>query len=136
MLKIAPTLFRRCAEDRRGSVAIMFAFSIFALVGTVGLAIDFGRAFRLNSEIRAALDAAVLGAISVSSDSKTARATSIFKANNPNTFGATVTPTFALAGDGTFSGTVSVNLPTTFAKVFHVEQMTFTVGSKARSAPR
>ena len=56
-------LFKKFADDRRGNVATIFAFSALPLIFTVGMAVDYGTAARLQSKLNAAADAAVLAAI-------------------------------------------------------------------------
>ncbi|HML29255.1 MAG TPA: pilus assembly protein, partial [Hyphomicrobium sp.] len=56
MLK-AGAAFRR---DERGSVAIIFAFTIFVLCAMVGLAVDYARFINARTQTIAATDAAVL----------------------------------------------------------------------------
>ncbi len=48
------------ASDQRGSVAILFAISIFVLLGCSGLAIDFARAHSSKTALQQDLDAAIL----------------------------------------------------------------------------
>ncbi|MFM1815247.1 MAG: hypothetical protein RLZ98_1942 [Pseudomonadota bacterium] len=49
-------------DDRQGSIAIIFALSLFMLATAVGLAIDLGRAYNTRVQLQNALDAAVLAA--------------------------------------------------------------------------
>ncbi len=49
-------------QDERGSIAILFSFSVFILVLCTGLAIDGARAYNVSSRLMAALDAASLAA--------------------------------------------------------------------------
>jgi len=46
--------------DRRGNVAIIFAFAIFPLLGFVGVAVDYSRANAAKVKLQAAMDAAGL----------------------------------------------------------------------------
>jgi Flp pilus assembly protein TadG len=50
------------ANDRSGAVAIIFAFTVFILLGIVGGAVDYGRWLTAKSKQQAAIDAAVLAA--------------------------------------------------------------------------
>jgi len=58
-----PAAFRNFAQDRRGTVAMMFSLLAVPLVFAVGMSIDYGTAARLNSKLNAAADAAVLAAV-------------------------------------------------------------------------
>ncbi|HIC82078.1 MAG TPA: hypothetical protein EYP07_14120 [Kiloniellaceae bacterium] len=56
-------LRRKCTkfrDDARGNVAIFFAFGAFAVIGTVGIAIDTSVAYNVRSQLAAAVDAAAL----------------------------------------------------------------------------
>ena len=50
------------ANDRSGAVAIIFAFTVFIMLGIVGGAVDYGRWLTAKSKQQAAIDAAVLAA--------------------------------------------------------------------------
>jgi Flp pilus assembly protein TadG len=50
------------AADQRGSVAVMFGLSLFAIVAVVGAAMDYSRATNLRQSYQVAADAAVLAA--------------------------------------------------------------------------
>lgn len=58
----AKRLNRDVARDERGTIAMIFALSIFVLVLATGLAIDVGRVMHAERTISAALDAAALAA--------------------------------------------------------------------------
>lgn len=55
---------RSFAKNERGNVAIMFGLSTFVVVGAVGGAVDFGRAYSLKAKLQQSLDAAALAAAS------------------------------------------------------------------------
>lgn len=55
-------------NDRRGTIAIIFALTIFLVVATIGLAIDGARAYSTSSRVAAALDAAALAAAKMLDD--------------------------------------------------------------------
>lgn len=50
-------------KDRSGNFGILTALALVPLIGAAGLAIDFGRALALRSELMGAADAAALGAV-------------------------------------------------------------------------
>ncbi len=54
---------RRFWNDRRGNFGVMTALLLVPLCGAAGLAVDFGRALSVKSELAAAADAAAVGAI-------------------------------------------------------------------------
>ena len=49
-------------NDCKGQIIILFAISLIALVGMVGLAIDSGRAYGVKAKMSAAVDAAAIAA--------------------------------------------------------------------------
>lgn len=55
---------RRLIDDRRGNVLMIFGLSLVPLTFATGMAIDYGSAMRLQTELNAAADAASLAATS------------------------------------------------------------------------
>jgi Flp pilus assembly protein TadG len=55
-------LVRRFLRDRSGTVGMTFGLLVIPLTAFVGLAIDFGRVYSVNSQTQSALDAAALAA--------------------------------------------------------------------------
>ncbi len=53
---------RRCLNDRRGSVAMIFGLSLTVLFGVVGFAVDFSRAHAVKLSAQGAMDAAMMAA--------------------------------------------------------------------------
>ena len=51
-------------RDRSGNIALLFALILVPLLGAVGAALDYARAYNLQSELQFAADSAVLGAVS------------------------------------------------------------------------
>ena len=51
---------RRKLRNRRGSVLVMVAFMLVAIMGVTAIALDIGRFFVVNNELQTALDAAAL----------------------------------------------------------------------------
>ncbi len=49
-------------RNNAGNVAIIFAFSLMAVFGAAGLALDFGRSHAVRTSVQSSLDAAVLAA--------------------------------------------------------------------------
>lgn len=54
----------RFGRHERGNVLMIFAFALIPLLGVVGVAIDYGRASQLRTQLNAAADAAALSATS------------------------------------------------------------------------
>ncbi len=61
-------LFGRFAGDERASVAVVFAFSLLALLAAIGLAIDYSAAYDRRSKFDTAADSAVLAAVKAARD--------------------------------------------------------------------
>ncbi|MGY8637765.1 pilus assembly protein [Bradyrhizobium sp. 14AA] len=124
MRAVLRTLIRRFVRDRRGNIAVIFAFSCVPLITVVGCAVDYSRATQLRSKLQAAADAASVGSVAkaspafIAAGSMTADgaipagvtdATNIFNANVANLNGYTlssVTPTVVKSGS-TVTSTVA-----------------------------
>lgn len=119
--------WRALARDRRGSITILFALSIFVVIGTVGLAIDTARAYSVASRISAALDAAALAAGKMLDDedatdeeiaAKAALFFRIHMENIPVTGVTLSTPVTTVdRTDGVVQVAANVSVATTFAQV-------------------
>jgi Flp pilus assembly protein TadG len=57
-------------SNTSGNVSVMFAASIFAIIGVAGLAIDMIRAENMRANLNAAADAASLAAVAQIRESK------------------------------------------------------------------
>jgi Flp pilus assembly protein TadG len=55
-------LVRGFARDRSGAVAMIFGLMLIPMAAMIGLAVDFGRVYAVNSSTQGALDAAALAA--------------------------------------------------------------------------
>jgi Flp pilus assembly protein TadG len=120
-------LLARARRNERGSVAIIFAFSIFALCGFIGLSIDASRAYSVAARTQAMLDTASLAAakmldVAGATDAEVILSASAFYSANlagqkdvTATFeNLVVTPH---RGNQTVSVSVDVVVPTMFAGV-------------------
>ncbi len=129
----------RLARDRRGNVAIIFAFAAIPILGFVGAAIDYSIAVRTQTKIEAALDTALLLATSKGELTKTATAAqadaiTMFNAQlatfNVGTQSSSITVTDSLTGR-TANGTASSVVPTTFMRIMGFNTLTVTGTSQA-----
>ena len=118
------TIMRRFVRDRRGNIAVIFAFCCVPLITVVGCAVDYARATQIRSKLQAAADAASVGSVAKASPAFVAAgsmtsdgaipagvtdATNIFNANMTNLTGYTlgsITPTVVKSGS-TVTSTVS-----------------------------
>jgi Flp pilus assembly protein TadG len=122
--------WRRILSDERGSVLVMVALSMSALLGMAGLAIDSSRAYLMRAQLSRAVDAAALaGARSIRQGEDLARqqAVALAHANGvADGDGSTLTVDFGTQEDG--SGTVTVRAESTietfFMRVFGREFVT------------
>jgi Flp pilus assembly protein TadG len=128
-------LIHHVRRDQRGSVAIIFGFSLFALCGFIGLAVDASRAYSVASRTQAVLDSASLAAAKVldvagATDADViAKATAFYAANLAGQKDVTavfenleVTP---LRGSQTVSVRVDVVVPALFAGVVGFDAFRF-----------
>lgn len=63
MTETTALLTRPFRDDERGGVAIIFALMLLPILTIVSLAIDYGRALKVNSELSSAADAATAAAL-------------------------------------------------------------------------
>jgi len=122
--------------DQRGTVAIIFAASIFVLGLASGMAIDFGRAYSVRHNIQAALDSAVMLAAQAMARGTTDLkpiATTAINADWHARHGATIA-TFDVAkiAANRVKGTISVNMPTTFMALAGHKSMSIDVSSTVK----
>jgi Flp pilus assembly protein TadG len=127
---------RRFARDRRGNIAVIFAFCCVPLITVVGCAVDYARATQIRSKLQAAADAASVGSVAKASPAFVAAgsmtsdgaipagvtdARNIFNANMTNQTGYTlgsVTPTVVKSGSTvTSTVTFSASINTMFLGV-------------------
>ena len=128
-------LFVRARRDERGSVVIIFAFSIFALCGVIGLAVDASRAYSVAARTQAILDTASLAAgkmldVAGATDAEVMVSAAAFY--NANLAGQKdVTATFENLvvtphrGSQTVSVSVDIVVPTIFSGVVGFSQFRF-----------
>ncbi|MEZ5817288.1 MAG: TadE/TadG family type IV pilus assembly protein [Hyphomicrobiaceae bacterium] len=131
--------FEAFAQDRRGSVAIIFALTATIVVGMVGGAVDFGRAYSARERVQQTADAAVLAAARVwqlenDLEAAKARGMAFYLANKPKDLAA-VTGDFAVDEvKNTMSLDVAVRIPTPFLSVVGTENVTANVHAQAQLA--
>ncbi|MDR3464819.1 MAG: pilus assembly protein [Xanthobacteraceae bacterium] len=141
MLSRSVSWLRRLARDRRGNVAVIFAFASIPILAFVGAAIDYSIAVRTQTKIEAALDTALLLATSKGElpPTKTAAqaqadAITMFTAQLA-TFGvgtqtSTITVTDSTTGR-TATGSATSVVPTTFMKILGFNSLTVNGSSQA-----
>ncbi len=128
-------LFQRTYRDERGSIAIIFGFSLFALCGFIGLAVDGARAYSISSRTQSILDSAslaaakMLDAAGATDTDVVAKATAFYVANLAEQKDGLarfenlrVTP---MRGSQTVGVKVDVVVPTYFASVVGMPEFRF-----------
>ncbi len=129
----------RVRRDEQGSIAIIFALSLFLIVFAVGFALDGAQAVRTSSKIANSLDAASLAAArALAEGGKTEAevrvlAENIFKAQ----MGAGDSATFTWSdfdididpATGSVTINTNVQVPTSFSRILNVNAVNFTKSS-------
>ncbi len=112
--------FRRFARAKDGNTAVIFALAFIPLVGLMGAAVDYSRAFQLQTSMQAAADATALMVAQSAASQSTAQvqtaADTFYKGifNNPAAQGLTVTGTYS----NTNGSTVYVKATATYKTNF------------------
>jgi Flp pilus assembly protein TadG len=130
----------RFREATHGTIALVFALTIFAVILVVGLAIDGARAYGVSSRVLAALDAAALAAAKMLDDENNAdsdievRARNFFAAQvNDTTMAGLQLAMPAVRIDRTLNEvevSVDVTLTTTFGQLAGIDNFRFPRSSK------
>lgn len=123
------------ASDKRGNIAIIFAFVLTPLIGMIGLSIDGLRAYNAAETAHNALDAAALAAAKAMAeqdldpDEVAEVAKKFFAANvqgsrkvSDSVYEALDVQADPATGNVTLS--VKTHVPTTFAAIFNVDKLT------------
>jgi Flp pilus assembly protein TadG len=111
---------RAFARQTDGSVAIMFALAMGATCLAAGIAIDYARAFSIQTSIQADLDAAMLGAAShIADPAKMGTAAQQYFATNwtAKHDANDVNLTVSKVSDMRIRGTVTATVPTTIMNI-------------------
>ena len=135
------SLARFCA-DRRGNVAMMVALCAMAMLGLVGVALDFSRTMMVRTSMQDALDAAVLAAAELQSRGGASMADLRAIANAMISANETGSVAHVCAEPvltrNVASGRVSMDMacdtPTTLSAVLGFPKLSFTVASTAEYA--
>jgi Flp pilus assembly protein TadG len=95
-------LVSRLLRDRGGNIAVIFAVAMVPCVYLLGMTLDYTQAVHKRSQLNAAVDAAVIAAVTPSAMAQstsvvTTTATNIFNATARNLTGLTGTPQFTLS---------------------------------------
>ncbi len=123
--------FRR---NRDGNVAMMWALMGTALIGLLGLTIDFTRAVMVKTELQSAADAAVLAAArqpaNVSMADRTASARAFFDSEAPS-YASSATVTLTDIGNNGYRLRATAPMATSLARLVTNQDWTVGVNSEA-----
>ncbi len=125
-------------RDRAGNVAITFALATLPVFGAIGAAVDYSRANSVRADLQAALDSTALmlsrEAAADTNSQLQAHAQSYFTANynRPGTGINSITATYTTTGGTQVVVNGSINVPTDFAQVLGVNNITVTASSTAK----
>lgn len=130
----------RLRRDRSGSIAVIFALTIFLIVLVIGLAVDGARAYGVSARVSSALDAAALAAAKMLDDDSYTdgdiqdRASRFFQAQlqSVGVTGLTMPPvaTRIDRANGEVEVSVDVTLATTFGQLAGLDAFRFPRSSK------
>jgi Flp pilus assembly protein TadG len=115
---------RHLLRDRKGNVAVMFAVMMVPCIYLLGMTLDYTQAVRKRSQLNAALDAAVIAAVTPSmlSQTNTAAVTAA-----TNVFNATANPNGSpMSG---LSGQPTLNIAVTNVGLVRTVTASYTAGS-------
>ena len=128
MLSRLRLLIRRFASREEGSIAIIFAFAMFPLIGLIGASIDYSVATSARTDLQAAMDSTALmvskNAASLSAAELQARATANFNAlfNRPDA-AASIQAVYASDVGSSVTITGSAAVKTSFITAFGLHSL-------------
>lgn len=120
------------ARKEEGSVALIFALAIVALLGVAGIALDFARATNAHSEMQGALDAAVLAGVRAEEGSQVAAATQMFNNNFGDKATKGLSVSFEPTGENELSGSARGRIDTTLAAVLGINHLDVNAVARAK----
>ena len=125
---------RRWKKDDGGSIAVIFALVLIPVIGATGAAVDYSRANGVKTNLQGALDAAVLAGLTDDATIRDTRASNTFNSVFVSKVSGTTVGTlqFTTNNDGTYSGSVSIRVPTAFMGILGVNTLTVSANAKAR----
>ena len=136
-LRPAPGILERFADDRSGSVAVIFALTSMVVFGIIGGAIDLGRSYAARSQNEQALDSAVLAAgrvlqVQGKDDAQAIATAERFYAEQKSKFTTSDVTSFAVVDGGTaIRATSNSKVATPFLSILGIE--TLDVNTKVKA---
>lgn len=126
---------RRFRRQTHGQIAVLFGLSLVPLVGVTGLAIDYAVSSLERAKLQGAVDGAVLSGILSQESTRIGDAAASFDALAHKNGIAGATRSFATNGDGSFSGTANLAVPTTLMGIVGIHDVPIAVRATAQRAP-
>ncbi len=122
-------ILNRYWKNTNGGAAFIFGIGAVVLISSVGLSIDFGRAYLVRSKLSSALDAAVLAAgKEFTSETIEQNVQMYFKVNYPSEYmKVTLNNIQMTKGDNQLKLELSGSIPTTFMRVIGKEKINFSI---------
>ncbi len=132
---------RHLVGDDRGAIVLLVAIALVPLLAFVGLAVDGGQAFAVESRLIQAVDAAALagGKLIDQPDRRTADVDNVLAANFPDgTLGATLTTHNSVFDDdnGRVTVTASATFDTAFMRIFGWDTLTVSTQTVVKTSER
>ena len=120
---------------RGGNVAIIFAFSLFPIIGLVGAAIDYSRAGAIKADLQSALDATALMASKIAATSTSTQlqtaAVAYFQSlfTSPVALTPTITATYTTTGGSSVTVTGATSYKTNFVEILGIKTINISSSS-------
>jgi Flp pilus assembly protein TadG len=131
---------KRLAHAQHGSALPIVGLAMMAILGSAGVAVDMGRVQIVQARMQNSIDAAGLAAGSViSTENPSAQVNKYFNANFPQGYmGSTITSLTAITNEDNTKLDINVSgkVPTTFMKIFGIDEVDIGASSQITRAQR
>ena len=122
---------RSFLKDRSATITTVISLSIIPISIGSGVAIDLGRTMNVKGKLQAAMDAAVVSGVTLSTSSRDAYASSVFTSQSTIGNITLTTPQFVTNGDQTYTGTVTATVPMSILSLVGKSTVVLNIRSKA-----
>lgn len=133
-MTLLATLWRRYRGNERGTVVVIFALSLLPFVLGVGAAIDFARAYNVQTQMQTDLDSALIAAVKKVSSSDTATVQSTIAAwfaAQTDLTDYTFSSITVSKSAGSVTATLTSTVSTAFMQLIGVDSLPISVSSTA-----
>ncbi|MCC2098398.1 MAG: Tad domain-containing protein [Hyphomicrobiales bacterium] len=125
---------RKLVADKSATITTVISLSIIPISIGTGVAIDLGRTMNVKGKLQAAMDAAVISGVTVSTDTRNTYASSVFTSQGQFSDITATTPQFVTNADQSFTGTITATVPMSILSLVGKSNITLNIRSKV-SAP-